>query len=97
LTKNIGDNYKIYSLIIIIIARFLTSGRCGLFNMSKSSHLTMISPYITFKHGGHFTNDWKHLKHFVLILQMAIILPIMSILALRSHTLYLALISLWKV
>jgi hypothetical protein len=37
----IRDNYKIYSLIIIMIARNLTSVRCGLFKMLKTSHPTM--------------------------------------------------------
>jgi hypothetical protein len=33
LTKSIRDNYRIYSLIMIIIARILVNVRCGLFKM----------------------------------------------------------------
>ncbi len=37
--------HLIYSLIIIIIARMLTSVRCKLFKISKMKHLTMFLPY----------------------------------------------------
>jgi len=43
-TKNIGDNYKIYNLIIILNARIVVNVRCGLFKMSNVSHLTMLLP-----------------------------------------------------
>jgi hypothetical protein len=41
-TKNIGDNYEISYLTIFIIAKFLISGRCKLFKIYKTSHLTML-------------------------------------------------------
>jgi hypothetical protein len=40
-TKIKKDNYKIYNLIIIIIAKNPTSVKCELFKMSKVSHLIM--------------------------------------------------------
>jgi hypothetical protein len=43
-TKHIKDNYKIYSLIIIIIARIVTSVKCGVFKISKVNHLIMLLP-----------------------------------------------------
>jgi hypothetical protein len=43
-TKTIGDNYKIYSLIIIWNAWIVTSVRCGLFKISNVIHLTMLLP-----------------------------------------------------
>jgi len=42
-TKTIGDNYRIYSLIITY-AGIVASVRCGLFKMSNVSHLTMLLP-----------------------------------------------------
>jgi hypothetical protein len=38
-TKTIGDNYKIYSLIIILNAGIIASVRCELFKMSNMSHI----------------------------------------------------------
>jgi len=43
-TKHIKDNYKIYSLIIIIIERIVIIVRCGVFKISKVNHLTMFLP-----------------------------------------------------
>jgi hypothetical protein len=43
-TKTIGDNHRIYSLIIILNAEIVVSIRCGLFKMSNISHLTMLLP-----------------------------------------------------
>jgi hypothetical protein len=43
-TKTIRDNYKIYSLIIILNAGIVVNVRCGLFKMSNMSHLTMFLP-----------------------------------------------------
>jgi hypothetical protein len=43
-TKTIGDNYKIYSLIIILNTRIVASVRCELFKMSNVSHLPMLLP-----------------------------------------------------
>ncbi len=37
----VGDNFNIYSLIIIINARLLVGVWCGIFKMSKLSHLTI--------------------------------------------------------
>jgi hypothetical protein len=45
MTKTIGGNYRIYSLIIILNAKIVVSVKCGLFNMSNVSHLTMLLPY----------------------------------------------------
>jgi hypothetical protein len=45
-TKTIGDNYRIYSLVIILNARSIANVRCGLFKMSNMSHLTMFLPRI---------------------------------------------------
>jgi hypothetical protein len=45
LIKNIGDNYNNYSLIIIINTRLLVSVWCGIFKMSKLSHLTIYLPF----------------------------------------------------
>ncbi len=42
MTKTIGDNYRIHSLIIILNARIVASVRCGLFKMSNMNHLTML-------------------------------------------------------
>jgi hypothetical protein len=41
-TKTIGDDYRIYNLIIILNAGFVASVRCGLFKMSNMSHLPML-------------------------------------------------------
>ncbi len=38
------DNYKIYSLIIILNTKIVASVRCGLFKMSNVSHPTMLLP-----------------------------------------------------
>jgi hypothetical protein len=43
-TKTIGDNYRIYSLIIILNAAIVANVRCGLFKMSNMRHLTMFLP-----------------------------------------------------
>jgi hypothetical protein len=43
-TKTIGDNYRIYSLIIILNAGIVASVRCGLFKMSNVIHLSMFLP-----------------------------------------------------
>jgi hypothetical protein len=43
-TKTIGDNYRIYNLIIILNAKIVVNVRCGLFKMSSMSHLTMFLP-----------------------------------------------------
>jgi hypothetical protein len=43
-TETIGDNHKIYSLIIILNAGIVDSVRCGVFKMSNVSHLTMLLP-----------------------------------------------------
>ncbi len=43
-TKTIRDNYKIYSLIIILNGGIVVNVRCGLFKMSNMSHLTMFLP-----------------------------------------------------
>jgi hypothetical protein len=45
-TKNIGVHYRIYSLIIIIIAK-ICSIRCAIFKMSKVSHWTMFLPLVS--------------------------------------------------
>jgi hypothetical protein len=37
-SKTIGDDYRIYSLIIILNARIVASVRCGLFKMSPPNH-----------------------------------------------------------
>jgi hypothetical protein len=42
ITKTIGNNYRIYSLIIILNVGIATSVRCELFKMSNVSHLTML-------------------------------------------------------
>jgi hypothetical protein len=39
--QNIGDNYRIYNLIIILNVKIVVSVRCGLFKMSNMNHLTM--------------------------------------------------------
>ncbi len=44
MTKTIGDNYRIYNLIIILNAKIVVSVRCGFFKMSNVSHLTMLLP-----------------------------------------------------
>ncbi len=44
MTKHIKDNYKIYSLIIIIIVRIVTNAKCGVFKISKMNHLTTLLP-----------------------------------------------------
>jgi hypothetical protein len=44
LTKNIRDNYRIYSLIIILNVGIVANVRCGFFKMSNVSHLTMFLP-----------------------------------------------------
>jgi hypothetical protein len=46
MTKTIRDNYKIYSLIIILDARIVASVRCGLFKISNMNLLTMLLPRI---------------------------------------------------
>jgi hypothetical protein len=38
------DNYKIYSLIIILNTKIVASVRCGLFKMSNVSQPTMLLP-----------------------------------------------------
>jgi len=38
------DNYRIYSLIIILNAGIVANVRCGLFKMSNVNHLTMLLP-----------------------------------------------------
>jgi hypothetical protein len=43
-TKTIRDNYRIYSLIIILNARIVASVRCGFFKMSNVSQITMLLP-----------------------------------------------------
>jgi hypothetical protein len=43
-TKTIGDNYRIYSLIIILNVGIVVNIRCGLFKMLNVSHLTMLLP-----------------------------------------------------
>jgi hypothetical protein len=43
-TKTIGDNYRTYSLIIILNEGIVTNVRCGFFKMSNMSHLTMLLP-----------------------------------------------------
>jgi hypothetical protein len=43
-TKTIGDNHKIYSLIIILNVRIIVSVRCGVLKLSNLSHLTMLLP-----------------------------------------------------
>jgi hypothetical protein len=43
-TKTIGNNYWIYSLIIILNAKIVVNVRYGLFKMSNVSHLTMLLP-----------------------------------------------------
>jgi hypothetical protein len=45
--KNIRNNYRIYSLMIILMIINLASIRCGLFKMSKMKHLTVLLPLIT--------------------------------------------------
>jgi hypothetical protein len=42
MTKTIGDNYRIYNLLIILNARIIASVRCGLFKMSNVNHLIML-------------------------------------------------------
>jgi hypothetical protein len=44
-TKTIGDNYRIYSLIIILNAIIVANVRFELFTMSNVSHLTMLLPF----------------------------------------------------
>jgi hypothetical protein len=46
-TKTIGDNYRIYSLIIILNVGIIVSVRCEIFKMSKVNHLTTLLPLIT--------------------------------------------------
>jgi hypothetical protein len=43
-TKTIEDNYRIYSLIIILNVVIIASVRCRFFKMSNVSHLTMLLP-----------------------------------------------------
>jgi hypothetical protein len=43
-TKTIGDNYRIYNLIIILNVGIVASVRCRFFKMSNMSHLTMLLP-----------------------------------------------------
>jgi hypothetical protein len=43
-TETIRDNYRIYSLIIILNVGIVASVRCKLFKMSNVSHLTMLLP-----------------------------------------------------
>jgi len=43
-TKIIGDNYRIYDLIIILNVEIVTIVRCRLFKMSNVSHLTILLP-----------------------------------------------------
>jgi hypothetical protein len=45
-TKNIGDIYKIYSLIIIINAGIFTSVRYELLKILKMSDIIMLLPYV---------------------------------------------------
>ncbi len=41
MTKSIGDNYRIYSLILIIIVGIVINVKMWNFKMSKVSHLIM--------------------------------------------------------
>jgi hypothetical protein len=43
--KTIGDNYMIYSLIIILNEGIVINVRYGLFKMSNVNHLTMLLPF----------------------------------------------------
>jgi hypothetical protein len=43
-TKTIGDNYRSYSLIIILNVGIVACVRCGLFKISNVSHQTMLLP-----------------------------------------------------
>ncbi len=43
-TKTLGHNYRIYSMIIIFNAGIVANIRCGLFKMLNVSHLTMFLP-----------------------------------------------------
>jgi hypothetical protein len=43
-TKTIGDNYRTYSLIIILNVGIVTNVKCGFFKMSNMTHLTMLLP-----------------------------------------------------
>ncbi len=43
-TKIIGDNYRIYDLIIILNVEIVTIVRCRLFKMSNVNHLTILLP-----------------------------------------------------
>jgi hypothetical protein len=47
-TKSIRENYRIYSLIIIIIVEIITNVKCRLFKMSKVIHLIVFLPCIIF-------------------------------------------------
>jgi hypothetical protein len=40
-SKTIRDNYRIYSLIIILNGKIVVNVRCEFFKMSNMSHLTM--------------------------------------------------------
>ncbi len=44
MTKTIGDNYRIYNLIIILNVRIVASVRCRFFKMSNVNHLTRLLP-----------------------------------------------------
>ncbi len=44
MTKTIRDNYRIYSLIMILNARTIISVKCGFFEMLNMNHLTMLLP-----------------------------------------------------
>jgi hypothetical protein len=46
MTKTIGDNYRIYNLIIISNEGIVANVRCGLFKMSNMNHLTMLLPHM---------------------------------------------------
>jgi hypothetical protein len=41
-TKTIGDNYRIYSLIIILNVEIVAGVRCRFFKMSNVGYLTML-------------------------------------------------------
>ncbi len=45
MTKTIRDNYRIYSLIIILNARIIVNVRCELFKMLNMNNLTMFLPF----------------------------------------------------
>ncbi len=48
MTKTIGDNDRIYSLIIVLNVKIVTNVRCGLFNITNLSHLTMLLSHIPY-------------------------------------------------